>query len=63
MIGVIRTNAVKLETRVGYGEGVALYPTYTYANHNCMCNTHTRKIMFCSGIYYYLAVAPDFYVI
>jgi len=43
MIGVIRTNAVKLETRAGYGEGVALYPTYTYANHNCMCNTHTRK--------------------
>jgi len=43
MIGVIRTNAVKLETRAGHGEGVAVYPTYTYANHNCLCNTHTRK--------------------
>jgi len=42
-IGIIRTNSVKLEHREGLGEGVAVYPTYSYANHSCLCNTFTRK--------------------
>ncbi len=25
------------------GEGVAVYPTYSFANHSCVCNSHTRK--------------------
>ena len=43
IIGVFRTNIVKVESKAGYGEGVALYPVYPLANHNCMCNTYTRK--------------------
>ena len=43
MIGILRTNSVKLESRAGFGDGIAVYPTYSFANHNCICNTHTRK--------------------
>jgi len=42
-IGILRTNSVKLDMRRGYGDGVAVYPTYSYANHSCICNSHTRK--------------------
>lgn len=42
-IGILRTNCVKLEPRAGRGDGIAIYPNYTYANHSCVCNTHTRK--------------------
>ena len=42
-IGILRTNSVKLDTRKGHGEGVAVYLTYSYTNHNCVCNTHTKK--------------------
>jgi len=43
VIGVLRTNSVKLESRAGHGDGIAVYPTYSFANHNCLCNTYTRK--------------------
>ena len=43
VVGILRTNSVKLETRCGFGEGIAVYPTYSFANHSCLCNTHTRK--------------------
>eukprot|EP00092_Neocalanus_flemingeri_P014061 GFUD01015169.1.p1 GENE.GFUD01015169.1~~GFUD01015169.1.p1 ORF type:complete len:507 (+),score=138.21 GFUD01015169.1:76-1521(+) len=42
-IGILRTNSVKLDLRKGHGDGVAVYPTYSYANHSCVCNSHTRK--------------------
>ena len=42
-IGIIRTNSVKLEGGRGRGEGAAIFPTYSYANHSCVCNTFTRK--------------------
>ena len=42
-IGIIRTNTVKLEQRTHLGEAVAMYPTYSFANHSCICNTFTRK--------------------
>jgi len=42
-IGILRTNSVKLEARPNRGDGIAVYPNYTYANHSCVCNTHTRK--------------------
>ena len=42
-IGILRTNSVKLDMRRGYGDGVAVYPTYSYANHSCVCNSHTKK--------------------
>lgn len=43
VIGILRTNSVKLESRVGFGEGIAIYPTYSFANHSCLCNSHTKK--------------------
>jgi len=43
-IGIIRTNSVKLEQPKVGGEGVAIFPTYSYANHQCQCNTFTRKV-------------------
>jgi len=43
VIGILRTNSVKLETRAGCGAGIAVYPTYSFANHSCLCNTHTKK--------------------
>lgn len=43
VVGILRTNSVKLETRFGFGEGIAVFPTYSFANHSCLCNTHTRK--------------------
>jgi len=42
-IGIIRTNSVKLETKKQHGDGIAVYPTYTYLNHSCICNTRTKK--------------------
>ena len=33
----------RLEQREGYGEGVVVYPAYSYTNHSCLCNTFTRK--------------------
>ena len=43
-IGIIRTNTVKLEQPKTGAEGVAMFPTYSYANHRCQCNTFTRKV-------------------
>ena len=43
-IGIVRTNSVKLEQPKVGGEGVAIFPTYSYANHQCQCNTFTRKV-------------------
>ena len=43
VIGIIRSNTVKLEQKEGQAEGVAVFPTYSYANHSCLCNTFTRK--------------------
>merc|ERR1712106_167066 len=42
-IGILRTNSVKLDVRKGHVDGVAVYPTYSYANHSCVCNSHTKK--------------------
>ena len=42
-IGILRTNSVRLDPRTGHMDGVAVYPTYSFANHSCLCNTHTRK--------------------
>ena len=42
-IGIVRTNSVKLESKEGKGDGVAIFPTYSYANHSCVCNTVTKK--------------------
>ena len=42
-IGILRTNSVRLEHREGYGEGVVVYPAYSYTNHSCLCNTYTKK--------------------
>ena len=33
----------RLEQREGYGEGVVVYPAYSYTNHSCVSNTFTRK--------------------
>ena len=43
-IGIVRTNSVRLEQPKVGREGVAIFPTYSYANHRCQCNTFTRKI-------------------
>jgi hypothetical protein len=41
----IRTNGVKIEPRPpGYTGGIAVFPNYSMLNHNCMCNTRTRKL-------------------
>lgn len=42
-IGIIRTNGVKLDTRSGQASGIGLYPTFSLLNHNCQCNTRTKK--------------------
>lgn len=48
-IGLLKTNCVKID-----GEGismVALYPTYSLTNHNCLnCNTRTSKIFKPDGV-------------
>ena len=36
-------NSVKLDTKPGYTTGSAIYPTFSYLNHNCICNTRTKK--------------------
>ena len=43
VIGIIRTNSVKMEQRCNIGEAVAVYPTYSFANHSCLSNTFTKK--------------------
>lgn len=43
VIGIIRTNSVKIEQRHNLGEAVAVYPTYSFANHSCLSNTFTKK--------------------
>jgi len=47
-IGLLRTNSVKLDSPVGYTTGTAIYPTFSFLNHNCVCNTRTRKYV-CNG--------------
>eukprot|EP00094_Tigriopus_californicus_P008225 TCALIF_07921-PA protein Name:"Similar to msta Protein msta, isoform A (Drosophila melanogaster)" AED:0.43 eAED:0.43 QI:0/-1/0/1/-1/1/1/0/369 len=42
-IGIMRTNGVKLDTRSGQASGIGLYPTFSLLNHNCQCNTRTKK--------------------
>ena len=42
-IGIIRTNTVKLDSKEDKGDGVAIFPTYSFANHSCICNTYTKK--------------------
>lgn len=42
-VGLMRTNSVKLDSPVGYSKGSALYPVFSLLNHNCVCNTRTRK--------------------
>ena len=42
-IGILRTNSAKLDAMRGYGDGVAVYPTYSYTNHSCVCNSLTKK--------------------
>ena len=42
-IGLLRTNSVKLDAPPGYTTGSAMYPTFSLLNHNCVCNTRTRK--------------------
>lgn len=44
-IGVLRTNSVKLDDPPGYTTGSAMYPTFSLLNHNCVCNTRTRKFL------------------
>ena len=44
-IGLLRTNAVKLDCPVGYKTGSAIYPTFSLLNHDCVCNTRTRKFL------------------
>lgn len=44
-IGLLRTNSVKLDSPVGYTTGSAIYPTFSLLNHNCVCNTRTRKFI------------------
>ena len=29
----------------GYTTGSAMYPTFSLLNHNCVCNTRTRKFL------------------
>ena len=48
-IGLLRTNSVKLDSPVGYTTGTAIYPTFSFLNHNCVCNTRTRKYV-CIGV-------------
>ena len=48
-IGLLRTNSVKLDSPVGYTTGTAIYPTFSFLNHNCVCNTRTRKYV-CNGV-------------
>lgn len=43
-IGLLRTNGVKLDSRPGATTGVAIYPVYSLTNHDCLCNTRTKKI-------------------
>lgn len=44
-IGIMRTNGVKLDGNPrSHSSMVALYPTYSLTNHNCLdCNTRTVK--------------------
>ena len=42
-IGLLKTNSVKLDSKPGYTTGSAIYPTFSYLNHNCVCNTRTKK--------------------
>ena len=43
MIGIIRTNGMKLESHSGRQPGVALYPVYCLINHACFNNTNYVK--------------------
>ena len=46
VIGLLRTNGVKLEGKKGvHCSKVGLYPIYSLTNHNCIdCNTRTFKV-------------------
>ena len=44
-IGLLRTNSVKLDSPYGHTTGSAVYPTFSLLNHNCMCNSRTRKYL------------------
>ena len=45
-IGIMRTNGVKVEGNPkSHSSMIALYPTYSLTNHNCIdCNTRTIKM-------------------
>ncbi len=42
-IGLLKTNSVKLDSGPGFNAGLALFPIFSLLNHNCLCNTRTRK--------------------
>jgi len=48
-IGLLKTNSVKLDAKPGYTTGSAIYPTFSYLNHNCVCNSRTKKYIDQSG--------------
>ncbi|XP_071747196.1 histone-lysine N-methyltransferase Smyd1 [Lepeophtheirus salmonis] len=43
VIGIIKTNSVKLDSKKGHLVGMAIYPDYSLFNHSCVANTKTRK--------------------
>ena len=53
-IGLLRTNSVKLDSPVGYTTGTGIYPTFSLLNHDCVCNTRTRKYVFNGVSFFYL---------
>lgn len=49
-IGLLKTNSVKLDAKPGYTTGSAIYPTFSYLNHNCVCNSRTKKYVDQNGV-------------
>ena len=52
-IGLLKTNSVKLDAKPGYTTGSAIYPTFSYLNHNCVCNSRTKKYIDQNGVSFY----------
>ena len=53
LVGIIKTNSVKIEGRhpSTHGPMLGLYPTYSLTNHDCFaCNTRTSKIWLNNGV-------------